>query len=109
MHFDPQLPVVVEADASPYGIGACLSHILPNESRRPVFFVSQALTSAERSYSQADKEGLAIVFGIRRLHQFVFGRHFILRTDQKPLVKIFGEHVDLSSTVAARLQRWTLI
>ena len=78
MHFDPQLPVVVEADASPYGIGACLSHVLPDESRRPVFFVSRALTSAERSYSQADKEGLAIVFGVRRLHQFVFGRHFIL-------------------------------
>ena len=71
--------------------------------------MSRALTSAERSYSQADKEGLAIVFGVRRLHQFVFGRHFILRTDQKPLVKIFGEHVGLSSTVAARLQRWALI
>ena len=109
MHFDPQLPVVVEADASPYGIGACLSHVLPDESRRPVFFVSRALTSAERSYSQADKEGLAIVFGVRRLHQFVFGRHFILQTDQKPLVKIFGEHVGLSSTVAACLQRWALI
>ena len=109
MHFDPQLHVVVEADASPYGIGACLSHVLPDESRRPVFFVSRALTSAERSYSQVDKEGLAIVFGVRRPHQFVFGRHFILRTDQKPLVKIFGEHIGLSSTVAARLQRWALI
>ena len=109
MHFDPQLPVVVEADASPYGIGTCISHVLPDDSRCPVFFVSRALTSAERSYSQADKEGLATLFGVRRLHQFVFGRHFILRTDQKPLGKIFGGHVGLSSTVAARLQRWALI
>ena len=40
---------------------------------------------------------------------FVFGRHFILRTDQKPFVKIFGEHVGLPSIVAAHLQRWALI
>ena len=49
MHFDPQLPVVVEADALPYGIGACISHVLP------VFLVSCTLTSAEGSYSEADK------------------------------------------------------
>ena len=109
VHYDPKLPLVLETDASPFGIGACLSHVMADGSQSPVFFVSRALTTAERGYSQIDREALAVVYAVRRLHQFVFGRHFVLKTDQKPLLKLFGEHEGLPSTVSARLQRWALI
>ena len=109
VHYDPKLPVVLDVDASPYGIGGCLSHVMPDGSKRPVYFVSRALASAEKAYGQIEKEALAIVYSVRRLHQFLFGRSFILRTDHKPLVQIFGEHSHLPSTVAARLQRWAIV
>lgn len=46
---------------------------------------------------------------MRRLHQLLYGRHFTLCTDHKPLLRILGENSSLSSTVVARLQRWSVI
>ena len=108
MHYSNDLPVVLEVDASPYGVGGCLFHITEGGQKKPIYFVSRALTSAEKNYSQIDREALAIVFAIKRLHQFLYGRHFVLRTDHKPLLRIFGEHTGVGGTVVARLQRWAL-
>eukprot|EP00117_Sycon_ciliatum_P048584 scpid24912/ scgid3571/ Uncharacterized protein K02A2.6 len=108
-HYDPTLPLVLECDASPTGIGAALVHIMPDQSIRPIVYVSRALSQAENHYSQIEREALAIVFAVRRLHQYLYGRRFILRTDHKPLVKIFGPHESLSKTSASRLQRWAVI
>eukprot|EP00117_Sycon_ciliatum_P011888 scpid44158/ scgid13167/ Uncharacterized protein K02A2.6 len=107
-HYQNDLPVVLEVDASPCGIGGCLFHIDEQGEKKPIYFVSRALTAAEKNYSQIDREGLAIVFSIKRLHQFLYGRHFVLRTDHKPLLRILGANVGIGSTVAARLQRWAV-
>lgn len=32
------------------------------------------------------------VFAVKYVHQYVYGRQLILRTDHKPLVSIFGEN-----------------
>ncbi len=106
VHYSNDLPLVLETDASPYGIGGCLFHVSESGEKRPVYFVSRSLTSAEKNYSQIDREALAIVFAVKRLHQFLYGRHFMLRTDHKPLLRIFGKNVGLSNTVVARIQRW---
>ena len=108
-HYDGSLPLVLECDASPSGIGAALLHIMPDQSVRPIVYVSRALSQAESHYSQIEREALAIVFAVRRLHQYVYGRRFILRTDHKPLIKIFGPHESLNKTSASRLQRWAII
>ena len=83
-HYDINLPVVLECDASAKGIGAVLYHVYPDNSRRPVVYVSRALSSAEPHYSQSEREALAIVFAVHRLHQYIYGRRFTLRTDHKP-------------------------
>ena len=54
-HYDPALPVRLACDASPTGIGAVLSHVMPNGSERPVAFTSRSLTKTERKYAQIDK------------------------------------------------------
>ncbi len=87
-HFSPDLPLHLACDASSYGIAAVLSHQFPDGSERPLAYASRSLTSAEKNYSQLDKEALSIIFGVKRFHNFIYGRKFLLQTDHKPLLAI---------------------
>lgn len=89
-HFDQSRPTLLQADARPYGIGAVISQLLPDGSERPVSFSSRTLSQSEQNYSQFEKEGLAIIFGLRKFHKYLHGRHFTIITDHKPLVALFG-------------------
>ena len=85
VHFDPDREVVPSCDASPYGVGAELSHQMDDGSEKPIAHASRSLAQAEKGYSQLDKEALAIVFGVKKFHHFLYGRHFTLYSDHKPL------------------------
>ena len=87
-HYDPDLPIVLAGDASAYGLGAVISHKMPDGTERPVAYASRTLTASERNYSQVEKEALSLVFGIKRFHQYLYGRQFVLLTDHKPLTTI---------------------
>lgn len=107
-HYDQSLPLVWSVDSSAYGVGAILAHRFPDGSERPVSCASRTLTDAEKNYSQLDKEALAILYGIHKHHQYLFGRTFRLKTDHKPLVYIFGPKGGIPQTAASRLQRWAV-
>ena len=108
-HFNPELEIVVAADASDYGIGAVISHIFPNGSEKAVAHASRSITKAERNYGQIEKEALAIVFAVKRFHKMLYGRRFTLLTDHKPLLAIFGSKKGIPIYTANRLQRWATI
>ena len=108
VHFDPSLKIIVACDASPYGIGAVLSHQMPDGSEKPVAFASRTLANAERKYSQIEKEGLACIFAVKRFHQYLCGHHFLLQTDHKPLLSLFNETKAVPPLASSRIQRWAL-
>lgn len=89
-HYDAKLPLKLAADASPYGIGSVLSHMFPDGSERPIAFASRTLNQAEKSYSQIDKEALALYWGVRKFNSYLYGHKFTLVTDHKPLLSIFN-------------------
>ncbi len=65
--------------------------------------------ASERNYAQLEKEALSLVFGVRKFHQFLYGRQFTLYTDHKPLTTILGPKKGVPPLSAARLQRWALL
>ena len=86
-HYDPDLPIKKANEAFPYGIGIVLSHVVKNRTERPIAFRSRSLTKTEQKYSQIDKEALALIWGIKKFHHYLFGRKFTISTDHQPLTQ----------------------
>lgn len=109
-HFDNNAKIILTVDASPVGLGAILSQIGSNGVEQPVSYASRSLSAAEKKYSQIQKEATAIIFGVRKYHQYLYGRSepFSLRTDHKPLTIIFGKNRGIPEVSANRLQRYAL-
>ena len=106
--YDPDLPLRVDCDASSYGLGAVLSHVVDGIDR-PIEFISRTLKSAERNYSQIEKEALSIVWSIKRFHRYLYARPFELYTDHKPLEFILHPNKQIPEMATSRIQRWAII
>ena len=99
-YFDPKEVTTLPCDASSTGLGAVIM-----QQGQPVAFASRALTRTERNYCQLEKEMLALVFGVHRFHQYIYGLPVILETDPQPLQAIMKKPVHAAPR---RLQRMML-
>jgi len=68
VHYNPELPLCMAADASPCSTGAIIP-IFPNGEEKPT---SCKLSTTDMNYSQIEKEALALVFGVQHFHQFLY-------------------------------------
>ena len=75
---------------------------------RPIAYASRTLSSAEKKYCQLEKEGLAIVYGVKKFHQYLYGRKFTIFSDHQPLKYLFSESHQTSMMASSRIQRWAL-
>ena len=55
-----------------------------------------------------EKEALTIIFGLKKFHQYLFGKRFTFQTDHKPLTILFGPKRGIPVLAASRLQIWSI-
>ena len=77
-HYDPSLPLMLAGDASTYGIGAEISHRFLDGTGRPITFSFRSLSPSEQNYARIEKETLPFIFGVKKFHQYNYGRKFLL-------------------------------
>lgn len=92
--------LILNVDSSSNGLGAVLL-----QNGKPIAYASRALNNTQKKYAQIEKEALAIVFGCEKFHQYVYGRHFVVESDHKPLEYIFHKPI---SEAPQRVQRFAL-
>lgn len=56
-----------------------------------------------------EKEALAIIHALKKFHKFLYGRKFIICTDNKPIVSLLSELKGIPILARQRLQRWAVI
>ena len=89
-HFNSDKEVVLACDAAPHAIGAVLSH-KTEEGEKPIAYASRSLSAAKK-YAQLDKEGLSIVFGVKKFHNYLFGKKFEIKNRSQAIgAFILGE------------------
>ena len=81
---------------------------MSNGEERPIAYASRTLNSPEKGYSQIEKEGLAIIFGVKKFHNYIYGRHFQIESDHKPLYYLFNEAKPIPRMASSLIQRWAL-
>ena len=82
-YFDCTKPVVIQTDASEYGLGASLL-----QDGRPIAFASKTLTDVETRYANVEHECLSVCFGLEKFHTFIYGQHITVQNYHKPLEMI---------------------
>ena len=75
---------MLDTDASDFGLGAVLAQ-RQGEQERVIAYASRTLGKPEQKYETTRKELLAIVAGLKQFHQYLLGRHFVIRTDHAAL------------------------
>ncbi|XP_003372638.1 conserved hypothetical protein, partial [Trichinella spiralis] len=83
--YDPKVPLVFTCDASERGLGAGLFERFLDGTEKPIAFAPQTPSGAKNVYAPIDREALALLFSVRKFHQYVYGRQFLLMTDHRPL------------------------
>ena len=88
VHFDPKADHIMQVDRSMKALGAVLL-----QKYRPDIYASNILTPAETGYSNTERELLSVVFGLKRLHHYVFCSKIKVQTHHKPLIPIWKKSI----------------
>lgn len=95
-HPAPDLELALVTDASDTAVGAVLEQNF-NGIWRPLGFYSSKLLKSEKAYSTYDRKLLAIYKAVKYFRHMLEARHFVIKTDHKPLIYAFSQRPEKAS------------
>ena len=99
LYLDVNAETALQMDASKKGLGACLI-----QKEKIICYASRAPTKTEQIYQNLER--LGTIWGMEKLHYFLYGKEFTLETDQKLLVNIYKKHmIDINPRVQRLIVR----
>lgn len=103
MHPNWDYEFELHCDASEYALGVVLCQVIDGVERVNGYY-SRLLRAAERNYPITHKECLSVVWGIKKLRPYLYGRHFTVKTDHKALIWLLNIKDE-----TGRLMRWAML
>lgn len=88
-HPMPEGNLILDTHASNMAVGAVLSQI-QNVVERVLAYYSQTHSRPKHQYCVTRKELLAVVKAVCHFHTYLYGRHFLIRTDHAALKRLLS-------------------
>ena len=96
-------PFELQTDASNFALGAVLAQNIAGKEF-VVAYASRQLSPTECKYATIEKEALAIKWAVQHFRPYLYGRHFIVKTDHNPLRWLMN-----MTESSSKLARWALM
>ena len=94
----------VHIDASNFAIGCILAQPGEQNMDFPVSYASRQLNSAEKNYTTTEREGLGMVYAVKKFKHYLLANKFVFFSNHQALMYLVNK-----SCNTGRLVRWFLI
>ena len=91
-------------DASKFAIGCILAQLGENKIDFPMSYASRQLNEAEKNYTTTEREGLGMVYAIKKFRHYLLANKFVFFTDHQVLLYLMNKPCNIG-----RIVRWSLI
>ena len=94
----------VHVDASNFAIGCILAQPGDHKMDFPVSYASRQLNEAEKNYTTTKREGLGMVYAVKKFRHYLLANKFVFFTDHQALLYLVNKPCN-----TGRIVRWFLI
>ena len=93
-----------EEDASSFAIGCILAQPHEGNIDLPICYASRQLNSAKKNYTTTEREGLTMVYAIKKFRHYLLANKFIFFVDHHALLYLVNKPCS-----TGRIVRWFVI
>ena len=94
----------VHMDASAFAIGCILAQPYEQNMDFPISYASRQLNSAEQNYTTSEREGLAMVYALKKFRHYLLANHFVFFVDHQALFYLVNKPCAIGCIV-----RWFVV
>jgi transposase InsO family protein len=95
-------PFIVAVDASNDGLGAVLLQLDEDNLEKPIAYASTTLKKAEKNYGISHKEGLGVVWAVRKWRNYLLSNVAVVLTDHDALTSLTDPKKEFDNRRMAR-------